>query len=189
MKILQIGCNNCEDHVFDFVSKNRDSIDFFVVIDALPKCVETAKTKYSFLGERLFAINCAVADINGILKFFHPENDETCAHASLLQSHLTTHRHSSLQHIYVPCFSLNFILDFFQNSIDRLYIDMEGLDVITLLSMNFEKNKINYIEYEFIHSDGSFKSSDKHNSLINLFSKYNYKLEKTSEYNLKAELI
>ena len=50
MNILQIGCNTCKDDAFDFISKNQDEVKLFIVIDALPACVEKAKNVYSFLG-------------------------------------------------------------------------------------------------------------------------------------------
>lgn len=73
MNIIQIGCNTCKDHVFDFVKENQ--IEKLVVVDALSKCIESAKNQYSFLGERLTAINTAIGIENGLLDFFYPEDD------------------------------------------------------------------------------------------------------------------
>lgn len=188
MNVIQIGCNNCDDHVFDFVSKNQNSINQFIIIDALPECVKIAKEKYSFLKEKLVAINCAISNKNGICEFFYPQNDEISAHASMLEGHLRSHGHKTLKCFCVPCLSLNCLLESFGNSIDRLYIDIEGLDATVLLGLDFIKNKIKYIEYEFTHSDGAFRAGDKHNNLMKLFADNGYQLQKVSEYNIKAEL-
>lgn len=188
MNILQVGCNNCDDHVFDFIADNKDLINLFVVIDALPDCVSIAKEKYSFLGKKLHPLNCAVSDKNGVLEFFYPQGEDKSAHASLSKSHLIDHRHPILDSFFVPSLNLNCLLDSYKNSIDKLYIDMEGLDTKTLLNLDFEKNKIKYIEYEFYHSDGSFSVGENHNALVEKFYKYNYILSRASEYNIKAEL-
>ena len=74
MNIVQIGCNDCSDHVYDFVKENQQQITKFVVVDALPKCVEIAKLKYEFLKDKVTVLNCAVGLKNEIIKFYYPEN-------------------------------------------------------------------------------------------------------------------
>ena len=142
MNVIQIGCNNCDDHVFDFILKNKDEIKLFVVVDALPNCIVTAKEKYSFLGKKLHPLNCAISATNGVLEFFYPQSDEKSPHASLSKNHLINHRHKTLDSFFIPSLNLNSLLDSYKNLIDRLYIDIEGLDVEALLSLDFEKNKI-----------------------------------------------
>ena len=188
MNIIQIGCNNCEDHVFDFISSNKDAIKKFLIIDALPDCVSKAKNKYSFLGEKLIAVNCAVANSRGVLNFFYPKNDSLSPHASLLQSHVSNHLHQNIESISVPCLHINDIIDSFVEQVDRLYIDIEGLDVITLLSLDYSKLKPKYIEYEFCHADGSFTIKDNSKKLIDLLTNNNYELSRCSEYNISATL-
>lgn len=187
MNIIQIGCNDCKDRVYDYILSNKDIVTKFLVIDALPKCVEMAKERYSFLGEKLIAINCAIAPQRGIMKIFFPKDDQVSAHASLLQFHVKNHRHNLLDFFYVPVLNINDIISSFEE-IDRLYIDIEGLDAITLLNFNFNYIKPKYIEYEFYHSDGSFSFDKNHNSLISLLESVGYKLKKSGEYNIIAEL-
>ena len=90
MNIVQIGCNNCEDEVFNFIDKNKESICKFLVIDALPKCVEIAKTKYAFLESKLIAVNCAIYNENSIVKLIFPKDGQTSAHASIFENHVKT---------------------------------------------------------------------------------------------------
>lgn len=187
MNIIQIGCNNCEDHVFDFVSTNRDSISNFLVIDALPKCVEIASQKYNFLGDRLIAVQCAVAPENGILKFFYPTTDDCSAHSSLLKNHVNNHHHKDLNYFFIPTLDINTIFNFFFNNVERLYVDIEGLDVVTILNLDFEKNKPKYIEYEFYHADGTFSYNKNSDKLLSLLQSHNYSLEQ-SGYNVIAKL-
>lgn len=188
MKVIQIGCNDCNDHVYDFIKNHESQIRLFLVIDALPKCTKIASEKYSFLGERLHVLTTAVSNKNGVCEFFHPESDDQSAHASLTKSHLIAHYHNKSKSFITPCLSLDCILDAYNNDIDRLYLDMEGLDVFTLLNSNLEKNKIKYIEYEFYHADSPFTLGENHKNLLLKFDKHNYVYEQCSEYNIRAFL-
>jgi FkbM family methyltransferase len=187
MNIIQIGCNDCNDDVFKFVSLNRDKISKFLVIDALPDCVTIAKEKYSFLGERLYPVNCGVGAKTGIMQFYYPSGDKLSAHASLLESHLHSHSHQSLDYLCVPVLSINDVLSFF-DQVDRLYIDAEGLDVSTLLTLDYFKFKPNYIEYESAHADGTGTRSENYFKLKKLLMSFGYEIKRNGEYNSVAEL-
>lgn len=178
MNIVQIGCNNCEDEVFEFINQNKDSVSKFVVIDALPKCIDIAKTKYAFLEDKLVAVNCAIYNDNTIIKLIYPQSSDTSAHASLFENHVKTHGYSKCNFLFLPSLTLNNVFEFMNGDVDRLYIDIEGYDVDALLKLNYEKYKPKYIEYEWVHSDGVNVSHLNHNKLVSLLTKYNYKLEK-----------
>lgn len=178
MNIVQIGCNNCEDEVFDFVNKNKESISKFLVIDALPKCVEIAKAKYAFLENKLIAVNCAIYNDNSIVKIIFPKDGQTSAHASIFENHVKTHGHSKCDFLFLPTLNLNNIFEFMQGHVDRLYIDIEGYDVEALLKLDYKKYKPKYIEYEWVHSDGVHSSNINHNKLVSLLTNNNYKIEK-----------
>jgi hypothetical protein len=187
MNIIQIGCNDCNDDIFKFVSLNRDTISKFLVIDALPDCVAIAKEKYSFLGERLYPVNCGVGVKTGITQFYYPKGDKFSAHASLLESHLRNHSHQSLECLCVPVLGINDVLSFFDH-VDRLYIDIEGLDVSALLSLDFSNFKPSYIEYESAHADGTSLRAANDLKLNNLLISLGYQTKRNGEYNSVAEL-
>ena len=58
--------------------------------------------------------------------------------------------------------------------IDRLYLDMEGLDADTLLSLNLSSYTIPYIAFEHGHTDGSFTKGLKWRKLLKHFNSHNY---------------
>ena len=66
MNIIQIGCNDCNDHVFDFIKENQNIINNFFVVDALPKCCEKAQEVYSFI-DNLKIFNKAIGLENTII--------------------------------------------------------------------------------------------------------------------------
>jgi FkbM family methyltransferase len=190
MNIIQIGCNDCADHVFEYVSKHRDEVSAFMVVDALHGCVATAKQKYGFLGSRLIPVNCAVGTMNGLTEFYFPQGEDMSAHASMSADHLRNHLHNRLQSIVVPCLSLNVLVAAFSRPVDRLYIDLEGSDVDVLLSFALGQFKPKFLEYEFLHSDGTFHQGDKHQQLLRLLQEcgYSYRQSESSAYNIEAQL-
>lgn len=187
MNIIQIGCNNCDDEIFKIVTQNQNLINKFIVIDALPKCIEVANQKYSFLKDKLVAINCAIGTKTEIVKLFFPTDDELSAHASVSKDHVSKHRHELIDSLEIQCFEINeFLKNQNINEIDLLAIDVEGLDVDILLKLNLNEFKINQIVYEFYHSDGTFNVGEKHNKLVEKFKDNNYQLNQISEYNILA---
>ncbi len=185
MNILQIGCNDCNDHVFDFIKENQESINELIIVDALPKCAETASEKYSFI-KNLKVFNKAIGTENKQCKFYFPEDDEKSAHASLKQDHVLNHRHDKINYIEIECIDINEFLAKLP-PIDRLYIDIEGLDVETLLHLNFSDFSIPYIEYEFYHGQSTFNPGLMHQFLLQKFQNHGYSVKQVSEYNCAAE--
>jgi FkbM family methyltransferase len=186
MNIIQIGCNDCTDEAFKFITENEKDIKKILIIDALPKCTEIAKNTYSFLGERLSVLHCAVGTKNAITNFYFPPEDDKCGHSSLSKEHLHRHEHPILTSLTVPVLDINVIFDSFNDEVDWFFIDTEGLDVEILLHLDFNKYKPKNIHYEFAHSDGPFITGQKHQSLINKFESYNYNIKQTSVQNITA---
>ena len=190
MNIIQIGCNDCNDEVFKFVVNNANKINNFVAIDALSKATDIARNKYSFLGDKLTVINCAVGLKSGLLFFYHPQNDDVSGHASLSLDHLRGHSHKVINRITVPTIEINTLLsDIVEKigQINRFYIDTEGFDVPLLMQLDIDKYKIDYIEFEYVHSDGVHKTGENLNKLLEKL-KINYNsLNKSGEYNMIAQ--
>lgn len=107
MNVVQIGCNDCKDHVFSFVNENANEIKNLVLVDALPKCIEEAKKQYLFLGERATAINAAIGVKNGLIDFFYPTQDEQSEHASLNFRHLVEHNHELITKKTMICLDID----------------------------------------------------------------------------------
>ena len=90
MKILQVGPNDCLDHVFNFVQDHKEEISELTLVEPLIECVNICRDKYSFLGDRLTVLNRAIAPANGIEYLW--SNGSQSGHASLDLFHLTAHR-------------------------------------------------------------------------------------------------
>ena len=186
MNIIQIGCNDCNDEANNFILKNKDNINKFLVVDALPKCTDIAKTTYAFLGDKLTVLNCAVGNSNHITKIYYPASDDKSAHASLSENHLYAHLHKEVNNITIPVIDVNLIFEYFSEPVDWFFIDTEGLDVDILLHLDFDKYAPYNIHYEFSHSDGPFTVGVKHSELTQKLNGYGYLSNRTSAQNITA---
>lgn len=191
MTIIQIGCNDCKDHVFDLVKEKENQLKELVVVDALSKCIEIAKDQYSFLEWRITAINAAIGTRNGLINFFYPENDNQSAHASSSLDHLLKHGHKRIRKITVPCLNINdFLSPLKFEKIDYLFIDTEGMDVPILLEMDFDKYAPMNLRFEHYHSEGVFRSKGENiSNLLNKLKKFNYSISIENEYDTIARRI
>lgn len=189
MNIIQIGVNDGNDHVLQYVKNNADNIDSLFLVDANPKCLNAAKTQYTFI-ENVNFINIAIClEDDSKKEFFIPVGCETHTHASLDIGHIHKHGHSDYDTIIVECQSINNFITSLNKSIDRLYIDTEGLDVPILNTLDFNIFKIPYIEFEYIHSDGTLSFGGENLNRLKLkLHDLGYSLRE-EQYNIIAELI
>jgi len=190
MNIVQIGCNDCNDEVYNFIVENSDQINNFFAIDALPNAAITAKNKYNFLEKKLNVINCAVGLSNGLISFYYPQDSDMSEHASLSIDHLQCHGYHFLTKIIVPIIEINTLLSSITKEIGKInkfYIDTEGFDVPILLQMDLNKYTPDYLEFEYIHSDGPKTIGPNLNNLLaKLQNKYN-SIELSGHYNVIAQ--
>lgn len=189
MNIIQIGCDICIDDAFTLVSENREKIEKLIIIDAMPTAIKIAKEKYNFLGSKFIAVQCAIGTINGVVEIFHT-NDSTgrCAQASLLKDFISQ-IHSDVISTYVPCLTINdFLKSINLKALDYLFIDVEGLDAMILLDMDFDRFLPNTIMCEYSHADGLFKTTEKYELLLKKLISYNYKVDKLDRFNMRCTL-
>lgn len=155
--LIQIGCNNGDDHVFQHVKSGNVDYDRVILIDANPKCIEIAKKQYNEVENVEFFNFAITSSEEEEVDIYLPQDNETHMCASVSREHLYSHcKHNNIYSIKVPAITINGLLDFLGLiKIDRLHIDTEGLDVQILQTLNFDKFDIRYIEFEYIHSDGT----------------------------------
>lgn len=173
LNIIQLGTNNGNDHVFDFISKNERKIKNFLAIDALPRCVELVKERYSFLEERLIPLNVAIGIKDGYAEFFYPKKESESYLSSLIELQMLVRSELKLLNkMIVPVFNINTLFNNLSfNKIDRLYIDIEGMDGKVLVEMDFEKFLPDFIQFEYSHSSGTDLEK-----IFDKFRKYKYSI-------------
>ena len=170
MNIVQIGCNNGDDHVFKYVQDKE--INKILFIEPHEESLEKCKEKYSYLGDKAEFKCCAVVPILGCKKVQLTISNENTEFCSLNESHVVQHMHNDDNTTReVEAVEINELLDDFINSlpeglnaIDHLFVDAEGLDAQLLFALNItgspkeiqgkRQKNIGRITFEYIHSDG-----------------------------------
>ena len=158
MNIIQIGCNDGKDHVFDFVNQNLESIDNLILIDVNKNCIDYCKNiQYKDIKIAKFLF-CAITNTNdehALLYIDENSSDGRCPHASLNKNHVIEHLHPVYSTYKVPAKNINTLFEELNFPIiDRLYIDVESLDVDLVNAIDFNKYDIKLLVFEAQHSDG-----------------------------------
>lgn len=191
MNIVQIGTNTGHDSCREYVFRNISQIKSIHLVEPLPSCVEYIKEAYKNV-PNVKIYNMAISPDQNCRKMtiYYPANDPLSQHSSFNPNHLLRHGHSVIGKLNIPCLT---ITEFFnENGIhycDRLYIDTEGLDCKILLSLDFNKYKIQYIEFEEIHADGPFFVGNNYKELKEKLIESGYRIEQSGEYNQSATKI
>ena len=195
MNILQIGCNNCEDDVFLFFQENEKDVNEIVLVDAIPECVDIARKKYDFTSKAKFE-NLAITPLdigpNKTLTLYKEQDNPISDLTSVNRDFIIEQRSEfgpppELVSFETQIASLNSVFERYPET-THLFIDIEGLDVVTLFSLeNKYYEKLNLLVFEFIHTDG-FKScgGPKLQAFLNYLNSFGFKHFTTHNFNLIA---
>jgi FkbM family methyltransferase len=189
MTIVQIGCNDGKDHVLDFCTKNKESIEEIHLIEPNPEALEDCKQTYSDFKQAKFYNLAVVSNDLESISLYIPQGKSCNGHASTFANHLTAHGHQDFRTINASATSLAGFFD--SNKItkcDRLYIDAEGLDCDILLGLDVQKYRIARIEFEVIHTDGVNTKGEKYSSCIDKLTALGFQLTDASEHNEAYQL-
>lgn len=188
MNIVQVGCHDGNDHVFEFISSNFENISKAYLIEPLHENYLKAVEKYKQF-KFVEVIEAAIVDDENLstIEIFYPENIDQSQTTSIYKNHAEKHQDKVLSK-NVNCFTLSSL---FKNkeikTIDRLYIDAEGLDCKIINSINFSEFDIKYIEYEYTHSDGTDTFGEFGESIENKLNNLGFKIRKNPPFNKIAE--
>lgn len=182
MNIVQIGCFDGNDDVYSFVSQNYMNIKKLILVDVLEEKIQEAKKRYSRYAFVDY-VNIAIVDNDNIknIVIYKPKNIVHGQLTSIYKNNISKFfQDPEIEQFDIDCITINKLFEkFYLKHIDRLYIDTEGLDCKIINSINYELYTINYIEYEYVHSDGVDTYGDygikTQNNLIKLGYKKQYK--------------
>mgnify|MGYP001216479277 FL=1 len=174
MNIVQIGAHVGQDGKLELIQDNENKIKKCVLIEplqsSLGKCIDFYKENLKKeVFDKITFLNQAVVPDESIntVDFFVPQNEHDSpnglsytAFCSTRKDHVEAHLRNSgekIKKITVTASSLNAILrDHIGTgmTIDRLFVDAEGVDGEILLSLNLDLFDIPYICFEGLHLDG-----------------------------------
>jgi FkbM family methyltransferase len=145
----------------------------------------------------------AVSDKNEIKKFYYvkPEAVKRLGKhwasgiGSFDKEHILNHKYkrfmvndSHIEQIDIQYLTFSSLIEKYSiSSIDLLQIDVEGAECGILNSIDFEKNEIKKIIFEFKHFDGTFKEGTKLKLIKEKLIKFNYQLKEIDKENILAE--
>lgn len=179
MNIVQFGCNDAVDQLFDYVKDNRHIINHVHLVDANPFALELAKKRYeSILDSSKFTVYhfALVCDRTEEVDLYFPIEEKWSGHSSIFKE-LTALNWNNLDSIKVSTKNPDVFLRTIDR-IDQLHIDVEGLDsdIILYLIPFLSSNRIPYIVFESAHSDGYFSRGTKYNTCIERLTSLGYTL-------------
>ena len=145
----------------------------------------------------------AVSEKNEIKKFYYvkPEAVKRLGKhwasgiGSFDKEHILNHKYkrfmindSHIEQIDIQYLTFSSLIEKYSiSSIDLLQIDVEGAECGILNSIDFEKNEIKKIIFEFKHFDGTFKEGTKLKLIKEKLIKFNYQLKEIDKENILAE--
>jgi FkbM family methyltransferase len=190
MKIIQIGSNNGNDSVRQFITENQNNIDLVVLVEPIPFILDQLKENYKDF-HNIFIENIAISD-NELEKFtLYYEEDSNYELSSFRKQHLIDCNCSleKIKSIDVNCLTINQLFEKYNiDTLDYLHIDTEGLDVYIISSIDFNKFKIKNIIFEVIHTDGTQKLGTNYIETTEYLKKLGYNLSQIDGMNIKATL-
>ena len=153
MKIIQIGCGDGNDFVYDLISQNE--IEFALLFDANPHVLELAKNRYKNT-ENIKFESLLISEKEEELSFIIPHFDAHpySAHSSIYESHIIKHGHNMNDAKILKMKSVNINNLFLKNNIkilDYLFIDCEGEDYNIVNSIDFNNVIIKNLIFEYGH--------------------------------------
>lgn len=177
MNIVQIGCCDGNDDVFQFINNNYENIKNAYLIEPVLLSLNKAKDLYQNM-EKVKFLNIAITDDEKLseIEMYIPNTDswnssfQACSNSKAhAEQHFSIANIIGSKLIKVKAETLNNLFDDLKMSkVDRLYIDTEGLDCKIVDSVDIEKYNIEYIQFEYIHC------KDVLDSIINKLNSLNY---------------
>ena len=193
MNIVQIGCNYGNDHVFQYISENKDSISNAYLVEPIKNAFNLAIENYKdFPNVKLFNMAICIDENQDELELFTPSDEYRYEATSFSLKHVQMHfKGNDITSFKVPCKTISrFFDDLNLTQIDRLYIDTEGMDCKIIQTIDFNKYNIKRLQFEHIHSEQcvDFGNSQTYSELVQSLKNMGYGIH-TYEYDTIAEKI
>ena len=217
--IVNLGCSWNKDDAFNFIINNQNDIKEVNLIDAAPESIEKCKELYEkhvspafYKKIKLHQIAIVTNPNIDTVDFIFPHNDTSSGFASTNPEMVLNHYISEIVNgpeeiktmqksiaegkpipytqIALPCTTINnFLMDCNLRTIDRLYIDLEGLDGHVLLDLDLNHFNVPFIMYEHLHLD-SYRNMREKGSvsepLHEKLKKYNFNIYAYGPWNAIA---
>jgi FkbM family methyltransferase len=195
MKIVQIGSNDGDDSVRQFIIENQSNIDLVVLVEPIPFILDKLKENYKDFNN-VFIENIAISDSESKKFTLYYEEGSNYELSSFKKQHLIDCKciPEKIKSIDVDCLTINQLFEKYSiDTLDYLYIDTEGLDVYIINSIDFNKFKIKNLIFEITHTDGintdgTPKIGTNYTKITEYLTKLKYNLSQIDGISIKATL-
>lgn len=179
MNIIQIGANNGRDHVLEFATQNKDKINKIILVEPVPLLENVLKETYKNFSQATIEIAGIVYDkTENTMPFYYlPGGNFEVSTFDI--NHLITHGapKNEILTIHVPVMTFDELMKKHNlTELDNLFIDAEGMDCKILKSIDLKKYKINMIQFESEHSDGTRNRGRNFESVSQYLINNNYEI-------------
>ena len=191
MKIIQIGANNGQDQVYNFINQNLNDLELAILIEPIPFIIDDLKNQYKDI-KNVSIENIAISndeDTNSIKLYYLKDSNYEVSSFNYFhtKSHSPSLEKYPVLSLDVPCLSINQLMDKYNlEYVDYLFIDTEGLDVHIIASIDFSKYDFKNIIFEAVHTDGPFNAGDNLQKIKEYLNQYGYIIEQFDSFCLKA---
>lgn len=192
--LVQIGCNTGDEYIFNTIYEYK--INKCIFVDANEMALKICHENFmKFLSSKDQNFDVDLHYVPAIISnhsdqyvdFNIPENNILSGHSSIYPSQLVDQTYKTKKVLNI---TIENLLNFFKiTTIDYFVVDAEGCDKEILLSLNWDKYKIENIKFEFTHWDGYKKHiSNNLNDFIFSLLMRGYAVKKTSPTDITASL-
>ena len=176
MNLVQIGANRGADHVFRLINDTKGKFDKIILVEPIPFVLDELRECYNGI-DNVIIESCVIStceDEYEQIHFHHGTNYEV---STLDRKHLLDHGcpDDIIESIKVPNMSVNKLFEKYNIlNLDYLFIDAEGFDADILMSIDFKRFCIGFIQLEIRHSDGVCKRGEKFKILCRFLDEHDY---------------
>lgn len=155
-KAVQFGVWHAEDDFFNAVKK-QDDVELLILVEPFPHHEDVIRRCYAGYNYELVQ-KAIVADeaISEITMYASNDGGAYGAVSSFSESHVTKHGVGVMDRCVLPAITATKLFEEYKiTELDLLAVDIEGLDVDVITSIDLDKFKIKRICYEHLHCDNA----------------------------------
>lgn len=179
MNIIQIGANSGNDHVFNFVSQNKDSINKLILVEPMSVLENSLKECYKDFPQTIIENVAIVPNKTTEKMVFYHANSGNYEVSTFNPTHLLGHGlpEKDLTSSLVSVMTFSELMEKHNlTELDNLFIDTEGMDCNIIRSIDLKRFKIKKIQFESAHSDGINLRGSNFESAVEYLQNHNYEI-------------
>lgn len=191
MNIIQIGANSGKDHVFNFVSGNKDKINKLILVEPMSVLENSLRECYKDFPQAVIENVAIVPNKTADKMVFYHATSGNYEVSTFNPNHLLGHGlpERDMTSSLVSVMTFSELMDKHNlTELDNLFIDTEGMDCNIIKSIDLKRFKIKKIQFESAHSDGIHSKGSNFSSTTEYLRIHNYEISGHGQFDHLAVL-